>query len=326
MEKDQVLVFEKNKTPAIYFKPTLCSILSGKGGVGRSFITSSLGITFAKMGLNVVIVDFDFNGANLHSWLGQAPTVPSLGDYFKNKNLTMKDLIKPTVLDKLKIIHGLWPTWGINQNNNETIHKCISELKNLNADIILVDHGSGLCPFQWEVIKSSDQKILISTAEPLSIEKTYRWVEKFIVQFLNDKNKGSLSEEELWHNWKDRNEKKHQLFQMREFIESEFNKNTVNTGKPVTSSLIGPLHLILNQTRSFEDENLGTSIKSVFNKNYFTQLNYMGYIQFDNAVWQCARQRDPVLISQPFSPQVGQFLSIAKQIASPPQQTIRVAV
>lgn len=317
MEKEQVLVFEKNKAPAFFFKPPICSIVSGKGGVGRSFITSSLGITFAKMGLNVVLLDFDFNGANLHSWLGQNPTVPTLGDYFKNENLTLKDLLKPTVLDKLKIIHGFWPTWGFFNLNPELIAKCLSELKNLSADIVLIDLGAGLSPFQWELLKASDQKILITTPEPISIERTYRWVEKFVVQFLKERNKESFSEDGLFEHWKDRIEKKHKLFQMREYIETEFNKKKDPILKEGINSLIGPLHMILNQSRSFEDEQLGTSIKSVFNKYYFTQLNCMGHIQYDNSVWQCARQKDPVLITQPYSPQVGQFMAIAKQFINP---------
>jgi flagellar biosynthesis protein FlhG len=95
----------------------------------------------------------------------------------------------------------------------------------------------------------------------------------------------------------------------------EKNKNQNYEVNP--KALIGPIHLILNQTRSYEDENLGGSLTSVFNKNYYTQLNYIGYIQYDNAVWQCARQRDPVLLSQPYSPQIGQFLAIAKQLVDP---------
>jgi flagellar biosynthesis protein FlhG len=319
MEKDQVLIFEKNKSPISFFKPQVLSFASGKGGVGRSFIVSSLGITLAKMGLRVVVVDFDFTGANLHSWFGQSPSNPNIGDFFKSPNLHLKDIMNSTNIEELKIIHGFWPTWGIFNINSKFMAQFLEELKSLPADMILVDLGSGLSPFQWEVLNVSSDIILVSTPEPLSIEKNYRWVEKYLVQYFKEKNRDGFSEAELLKYWIGRTDTKHQLFQIRGFFEKEFNKVKSKNNKEMISdkSLIGPIQLILNQTRSYEDENLGASVKSVFNKNYFTNLNYAGFIQYDNAVWQCARQRDPVLLTQPYSPQVGQFLSIAKQLVDP---------
>lgn len=319
MEKNQVLIFEKNKSPVSFFKAPVISFASGKGGVGRSFLVSSLGITLAKMGLRVVVVDFDFTGANLHSWFGQSPSNPNIGDFFKNPNLQLKNLVKPTLIEELKIIHGFWPTWGIFNINSNYMARFLEELKNLQADLILVDLGSGLSPFQWEVLNASDEKILVSTPEPLSIEKTYRWVEKYLVQYFKETNKEEFSEAELMEFWMGRLDKKHQIFQIRGFFEKQHNKAMAKqkNGNVANKSLIGPIQLILNQTRSYEDENLGSSVKSVFNKNYFTDLNYLGFIQYDNAVWQCARQRDPVLLTQPYSPQVGQFLAIAKQLVDP---------
>jgi flagellar biosynthesis protein FlhG len=131
MEKDQVLVFEKNKSPASFFKPPIISFASGKGGVGRSFMVSSLGITLAKMGLRVVVIDFDFTGANLHSWFGQHPLNPNVGDYFKNPKLKLKELLNPTNIEELKIIHGFWPTWGIFNINAQYMAQFLEEMKNL---------------------------------------------------------------------------------------------------------------------------------------------------------------------------------------------------
>lgn len=321
MEKEKILIFDKNKAPASFFKPPIVSFASGKGGVGRSFIVSSIGITLAKMGLRVVVVDFDFTGANLHSWFGQNPSNPNVGDFFKSEKIHLGDLLKPTQVEDLKIIHGFWPTWGIFNINAQYMDRFLQELRSLSADLILIDLGSGLSPFQWEVLNASDDKILISTPEPLSIEKTYRWIEKYLVQYFKEKNGEEFSEEELVKFWLGRLDKKHQIFQIRSFFESEnkkmLSKNITQGQSENAKGLIGPINLILNQTRSYEDENLGSSLTSVFNKNYYTHLDYIGYIQYDNAVWQCARQRDPVLLSQPYSPQVGQFLAIAKQLVDP---------
>ena len=39
----------------------------GKGGVGKSFITASLGALIAKWGKKVVLIDLDLGASNLHT-------------------------------------------------------------------------------------------------------------------------------------------------------------------------------------------------------------------------------------------------------------------
>ena len=46
-------------------------IASGKGGVGKSMLTSSLAILFAQ-NKKVVAVDCDVDAPNLHLWLGES--------------------------------------------------------------------------------------------------------------------------------------------------------------------------------------------------------------------------------------------------------------
>ena len=48
------------------------SLGGGKGGIGKSLLTASLGWQLARMGKRVVLVDADLGGANLHTCLGLA--------------------------------------------------------------------------------------------------------------------------------------------------------------------------------------------------------------------------------------------------------------
>ena len=48
----------------------LWSIGGGKGGVGKSIFTMALGITLARLGNQVILVDGDLGGANLHTMMG----------------------------------------------------------------------------------------------------------------------------------------------------------------------------------------------------------------------------------------------------------------
>jgi flagellar biosynthesis protein FlhG len=78
-----------------------------------------------------------------------------------------------------------------------------------------------------------------------------------------------------------------------------------------------PVRLLINTSRSQSNADLGYSMKSVCSKYYDLGLDYLGAIDFDNAVWQSIRNREPVLVSQPFTPLAGQFLSMCKHLIAP---------
>jgi flagellar biosynthesis protein FlhG len=59
------------------------TIGGGKGGSGKSFITTNIGICLSKLGARIILIDADLGGANLHTFLGILPPVPSLSDFIK---------------------------------------------------------------------------------------------------------------------------------------------------------------------------------------------------------------------------------------------------
>jgi MinD-like ATPase involved in chromosome partitioning or flagellar assembly len=101
---------------------------------------------------------------------------------------------------------------------------------------------------------------------------------------------------------------------VRNFLE-EIRKKNEDESVP-----FGPIKLLINQARNYEDDRLGEPIRSICNKYYFLNIQAIGAIQYDNAVWQCSRQRVPVLIHQPFNPLVGQIQSVVKHLVDQTSQ------
>jgi flagellar biosynthesis protein FlhG len=56
-------------------------IAGGKGGVGKTIITANLAIELAKNGKNVVVIDLDLGGSNLHTYLGMKNTKLGIGNF-----------------------------------------------------------------------------------------------------------------------------------------------------------------------------------------------------------------------------------------------------
>jgi flagellar biosynthesis protein FlhG len=76
-------------------------------------------------------------------------------------------------------------------------------------------------------------------------------------------------------------------------------------------------NIILSQTRSQKDIGLGQSIQTVCNRYFGIPTNFLGHIEYDNAVWHALRKRRPLLLEFPHSPLYAQILSISRDIASP---------
>lgn len=302
----KVVFFEKRKISLGQSKPLYWSIASGKGGVGRSFFTSSLGITLSRMGYRVLMVDCDSNGGALHSWLGSYQKSKSISDYF-NGIEELDNYYTNVGFEKLCLLSGDTCSWNSEINGVRNYSDLLVDLKSQPFDIVLFDLSSGHNVHNYEILKSVDDIFLVTTPEPSSIEKNYRWIESYIINIgLQEEDRKSLGE--FHKNRKDKTFEKSRLFEVRNFLENMQTKNG-NEGKA-----FGPLKLVVNQTRNFEDERLGDSIKSICNKNYFTEVQPLGSLQYDNAVWQSGRQRTPVLTHQPFNPLVGQIQGLVKQL------------
>ena len=61
--------FTRKGTPT-HPMPTMISIASGKGGVGKSVIAANLSLLLAKKGKQVVLADLDVGGADAHVLFG----------------------------------------------------------------------------------------------------------------------------------------------------------------------------------------------------------------------------------------------------------------
>lgn len=285
----------------------LWTICAGKGGVGKTFITSSLAITLSKLNFKVLVIDLDITGANLHSAFGVPLNDHNLRKYFSD-NAPLSSLVTPCRIPRTYMIQGFWDNWLPIEIHLDKMHQFIQDVKKLDYDYVLVDLGAGAQSLYLPVIEQSDEKFLITSPEPSSIEKTYRFVESWIFYRLHQ-NGTTDSIKNLETTLREYRKINHNTpFCFRSYLReaSGFTFDHLDTINEK------PFQLLLNETRSQQDHDLGYSIRSICNKYYDLKIDFLGSIDFDNAVWQSSRGREPVLISKPFTPLAGQFLQICK--------------
>src|SRR4030067_1535615 len=160
------------------------TIGGGKGGSGKSFITTNIGICLAKLGARVILIDADLGGANLHTFLGILPPYPSLSDFFKKRVSHLKDVLIHTGVPNLQLLTGAQDLLNAADAKSAQKRKLIRSIQSLDSDTLLVDLGAGNSLSVLDFFLMSDGGIMVVTPEPTSIENTYRFLKSAFYRVL----------------------------------------------------------------------------------------------------------------------------------------------
>jgi len=57
----------------------------------------------------------------------------------------------------------------------------------------------------------------------------------------------------------------------------------------------------VNQCRTQADVDIGFSVKTVCKKYFGIEMDYIGYLDYDSAVWQAVRRKRPLMLEFPNS-------------------------
>lgn len=162
-------------------------VASGKGGVGKTFASSGLGISLAKLRKKVLLVDFDISGANLHTVLGLKDFKKSIVDGLTSAE-NCEDMIMHSTFPNVDFIPGfVVPQLG-SELCTFKVDALLQQLRKLNYDIIIFDLGPGALKANFSLMAYADRNFVITNCEPTSIEKTNSFVEQYVANGGNTKN------------------------------------------------------------------------------------------------------------------------------------------
>ena len=117
----------------------IMAVGGGKGGVGKTSLTASIGVALAGLGYRVVLVDADLGGSNLHNYLGVSDPEYTFFDFYTLQKSTLSEIILPTAVDNLFFISGACGTLGLANPKYMQKVRFVKSLKNIEADYILLD-------------------------------------------------------------------------------------------------------------------------------------------------------------------------------------------
>lgn len=149
----------------------LIGVCSGKGGVGKTFISAHLGIALHNLGKKVLIVDADMGLANAQLMLGVSPSV-TISDYvLEGKPIT--EVI--THLDEgLELLAGASGDANIVNMPLTSLSDLCQVLETIYKDaVVIFDIAAGISAQNMHLLTLCDTRIVIFVDEPTSIADSY---------------------------------------------------------------------------------------------------------------------------------------------------------
>jgi len=306
-------LLEKTSSPALDLPNKIWAFGGGKGGIGKSFICSNIGVCAAQLGHEVILVDLDLGGANLHTCLGATNPKTTLSDFLSGRVPLIEDVCVDTPIKNLKLISGANDALNVSSLNAMEKEKLIKAIKGLNAKFVLLDLGAGTSDSTMDFFIAADKSVVVTTPEPTSIENAYRFIKTAFYRKLRQAE-NNLSIQHLIDEAMDQ-KNRHGIRTPSDLLK-HITATHPNMGRELKTTLDQlRMQLIINQVRSHNDTELGLAMKSICRKYFGIDLEYIGHVDFDNSAWQSLKKKQPLVKALPFSNLTSVLFQMARQLA-----------
>lgn len=273
---------------------------SGKGGVGKTVLTASLGVGLAALGKEVILVDADFGGANLHICMGFLEPKYTFLDYYTMNRETLGDIVVDSPIENLKLISGACGTLGIANPKYSQKQKLIRDLRNLPGDYVIMDLGAGSSLNTIDFFLAVDEGIVVTTPEPMALQESFDFIKLCLIRKLQQAFKNEheilsiLGIEGL-------NNLTQLTAPINELLENARKSSSEIAGRVESELDSFRPRLILNMVMEPDEIKEGMSMKTAAADLLAIDLDYVGYIEFDESLRQSIKDLRPFILHNPRS-------------------------
>ncbi len=168
---------------AVPLKPQgkVLAVTSGKGGVGKTFVSANLAAALAKRGQRVLVLDADLGLANLDVVLNLYPKI-TLHDVFTGKAKLEEAIIRaPGGFSVLLAGSGMVEYSRLTPEVRNDFLRIVSGLIP-NYDVVLLDTGAGISDVVLFAVSLASVVLVVATPEPTSLTDAYATIKVLAAQ------------------------------------------------------------------------------------------------------------------------------------------------
>jgi flagellar biosynthesis protein FlhG len=295
----------------------------GRAGAGQSTLAANFAVYFAQLGKSVVLVDADGAGGALHTHFGVPAATsepPATGDSVE----ALESALVVTRIPGLRLlpapVDGLSASLG---NRARRGRSWLSRVRTLPTDYLVVDAGPGHGTPTVDLMLRADVSILAFSPDPAALESSLRFLRsafrrRLRTALLGDKFRRVTVERA----YAELGQLASPLALVRTLMKMD--PTLARAAWEIAQAL--RFHVVANQTRLRADLDLGQATVTLVSEHHGLELNDLGYVEYDDAVWASARKRQPLLVEAPTSRAARNVERVARRVlalgsASEPEGT-----
>lgn len=303
--------------------PRIWAVGGGKGGVGKSVVTSSLAAAMAGLGRRVAVIDADLGAANLHTLLGAARPRVTLSHFLSGEVDSLAEVMVQTSVPNLWLVSGhqaLLEMANPKQREKEALHR---QIQLLDVDEVLLDLGAGSAFNVLDLFLLAQRGIVVVTPEPTAIENAEHFLRAAVYRALRfvarrpDVNAAIAQLRDKHH--------KRRVRSAQELI-ALVREIDPTAAKPLEerAKAFAPM-LIVNQVQSVEHRRAGPDLVVSCRDRHGLAIELAASIDSDPSVRAAVEQRQPAVQAFPlcrFSRQIeGLARRLLRQTAELPPES-----
>ena len=156
--------------------PRIWAVGGGKGGVGKSVISSNLAAAMAGAGRRCAVIDVDLGGANLHTLLGVSRPRYSLSHLLTGDVASLADLMVQTSVPNLWLVSGNQALLEMANPTHSQKEMLVRQIRGLDVDDVVLDLGAGSGFNVLDFFLLARRGLVVVTPEPTAIENAEHFI------------------------------------------------------------------------------------------------------------------------------------------------------
>lgn len=273
-------------------QPIIIPIASGKGGVGKTFISVNLGYALAQLGKKTILIDLDFGGANIHTCLGYESAPDGIGNFLNQRHMKLSDYLLTTPEKNLKFIPGDAEMVGIANITNTQKIKLLNQLPLLDADYIILDLGAGSTFNTIDFFMLSSFSIIVAMPELVSILNAYALLKNSLFRLMYIELKAYPEAKILFG--KHMKKGGESAWKFSELLDKLYDIDPEIHVK--ASALLNSFNpkLIINMATQPNNIKMGEKLRTICKTYLSVELEYIGFLYRDQLVNESVQKREPL--------------------------------
>jgi flagellar biosynthesis protein FlhG len=285
------------------------SIGGGKGGIGKSLVSANLGIELARRGKRVVLVDADLGGANLHTTLGIDLPRRTLSDFIERKVSRIEEVVTPTGIPNLGLVSGALDHLDAANPRYAQKMRFLRHVQQMDVDYAVLDLGAGTHSNVLDFFLVSDHGVLVLVPEPTAVENAYRFVKAAFWRRMRNVAQVYGYDPLL------KSVMEAGTFRSPVELVATVSERDPEAGANLARHLASfRPRLVVNQARTEQDADVGRAVVAAWRRYFGLEMDYLGFIGWDDEMWRAVRARRPLLLEQPDGSAAKAFGGIADSL------------